>query len=549
MVWWSHEEKYVFFRMRELATSTRWELRRLPLVGTLGMLEEALAETDPSKIEKLYVEVTHHLKIHPTWQSDRYKSDTHLLVELLQEQPKQPATRRLLSYFMKRIQHEGVVRIHCRVLRDTMRRQPFPYAQVDILLSSIILELAHQGHSLQWFAAWLGSRPDWTEGFDDFLRRLEDKFGCVKQVPVRVYLQYTSTPEVHSTLLRAGFLDDNEIEADLRDKHSKFFTRGLTCVGVVQEAADPVRAAELARDRLAKVTSLFRVGRKYDPAISHDVLVFDPASKTSQLLKLPDARLRYLKVPTQWILDAFNEQTQDILLRSIYWHAIAAESTSVESKLVGLWTATEFLLPGSGNILKKVVDYVPAIIGLYAVPLMCDYIDQELNRWAQRRNKQAAVTSEERAMTKRERRLKVAHSILRGNEVIPEDEQTGDVLKGAIHQFRSLFQEKNALAAYLNQLQAEVNYDLSRIYRYRNRLVHEAVQANEIAYRLVDRLAFYWSTTISSILFALQTAPTLTVDEVLENRRESWDAYMRMLRDTVAADNLERVVCPENIFG
>ena len=135
------------------------------------------------------------------------------------------------------------------------------------------------------------------------------------------------------------------------------------------------------------------------------------------------------------------------------------------------------------------VDYVPAIIGLYAVPLMCDYIDQELNRWAQRRNKQAAVTSEERAMTKRERRLKVAHSILRGNEVIPEDEQTGDVLKGAIHQFRSLFQEKNALAAYLNQLQAEVNYDLSRIYRYRNRLVHEAVQANEIAYRLVDRLA------------------------------------------------------------
>lgn len=175
MAIWTHEQKYAFFRLRELVREGRWELRRLPLVGTLELIEESLVDVAISdkKADRVFDEVAEHLSHHPTWQSDLYRRDADTLIKSLRTEPKAPNTRLLLYYFSKRIEHDGVVSIHADVLRRTMQVQPLAYSDVDMLLSSIVLELLYQGHSLAWFSDWLGTQPNWTETFDDFLERMK----------------------------------------------------------------------------------------------------------------------------------------------------------------------------------------------------------------------------------------------------------------------------------------------------------------------------------------------------------------------------------------
>lgn len=145
-------------------------------------------------------------------------------------------------------------------------------------------------------------------------------------------------------------------------------------------------------------------------------------------------------------------------------------------------------------------------------------------------------------------RLELAKWIVENEKQAIEFADGDDVLMGAVYQLRTLLTVEGALSRYLNRLTRSVEDDLRRIYRYRNMFVHEAAQATDVARRLIDRLSFYWATTINGVLYGLRRAPKLTVEEVLTNRQQSYAAYITMIDNSTAVDVLSSIVQPPLLF-
>lgn len=561
---WSHEQKYIYFRLRRFVTESRWEMKRLPIAGTRDLIQEVLRSMEPGSKDNtalLLGELRQRLQTNPIFALPSLQRDREVLLSILGKEnaEKQPETKVLISCFFKQLNGTDLVGLHVDALRALLAQKPFPYDDVDTVLASLCLELIHSGYSLAFFKRSLGAAPDWTQTLPDYLLQIASQLKQYHHRQFSLFFKMTLPSEFVDLSAIQDVEPLTEVPVDLLgcqnlEELRSFLGTGASTVRVRRQAADVLRAAEEARTELGRLTDVFRLNRTtYDPSISDQVLVFDPLTCTCQTESVSDLPYHPIRV---LVTDFFplstspdlDPSSRDAVFRSLYWLRAAESASSPESKLVAMWIATEFLFPQRKSSLDPVLEFVPSFLQLYYVPMTMGYLSQSLDFLAKKNRSNELVLKPPRTVGTGYNH-DLAHHLLTQTRPILAAIEKDDILVRDVTTFCVMMNTRGALYQMLQDYEQQVTNDIRRIYRYRNLLVHEAALSSQTVFRCIDRLNIFTSTVLNGILYDLRRSPRLTLQEVLTSRKEACSQYKQKLEKRAAKDIMAEAVQPPLLFS
>ena len=218
-------------------------------------------------------------------------------------------------------------------------------------------------------------------------------------------------------------------------------------------------------------------------------------------------------------------------------HSIALASSDAMAGLVGMWTALECLVGGSGtdSAIDRIVRWVPPTVAARRVDkitrylaVCCHYFYGTMSArpnalfarsspyWMSVRDVCEAITGKER------------------NNLVQQ--LLKDVASHPLLRFRVYESWKNMHEPKTVQKQLEISkqrlaWHLERIYRARNMTVHMGAPPPYLL-ALIDHVQYYFSRCVYRILADLDSHPNWSVATSLEHHRQQFDFIVETLRDT-----------------
>ena len=243
--------------------------------------------------------------------------------------------------------------------------------------------------------------------------------------------------------------------------------------------------------------------------------------------------------------DTSSIRLPDQLQNALEQHAIAYSSADLK---VNLWIALETLVGRSktpSSVIGRITEYVTPCVVSYRIREQIKYISISLhdfgfNKSVPDKSGFFEYSLQENKIIPNE--LSVALAGKGGSNV--QDELCKAVLCHPLLLFRlHLFWEqlgfKKEKSRQLSdpihfKKQLEKSYQrtewqLRRIYRARNLVVHQGIEKNEFPY-LLENLKYYFSTTVQRIINEFRRHPNWTVDECFEYKRIQYKYLIHSLK-------------------
>lgn len=300
---------------------------------------------------------------------------------------------------------------------------------------------------------------------------------------------------------------------------------------VTVRAVDPVAATSLARDLL---TGVLAAQTFYLPENAHfirreNVLVDWEGGQESVPLTSVQRYLKNAKNPVQKVerlrrvTSRFDPAEQRRIGAALEHNRLAMRAPSDEARLVNLWIALESLVQhGSDSLIGDVCEHVPPVMTLaYPYQLLTSLAIQL--RFDRSAFSSTFVSSE--LMGSRGKRVDPQRLLINITkaEGHADARQLYDavahnpLLRHRIFTLRKAFSEPSRLAKLLRAHQTNIDWQLRRIYRARNQVVHQATRPLHLG-QLIQHLHTYFSTVVRTLVHADDRLDS--VFHVLENRRQ-----------------------------
>lgn len=203
------------------------------------------------------------------------------------------------------------------------------------------------------------------------------------------------------------------------------------------------------------------------------------------------------------------------VLNALEHYNLAHFSSATRVKLVNLWTATECLTGSSSSIIGAVCDLVAPIVTWRRSDKILQYTTACLNESlaAGNASKLPASVLGKSGKVSRERLLLVLSRPAGDPDLVAIFAFAAEhpLLVFRLLELWELFSSPGKLLKDLNQSQQRVRWQLYRIYRSRNLIVHEGHDTH-LTVSLLDNLHYYFSITLSRILHGMQLRPGVSVD-------------------------------------
>jgi hypothetical protein len=210
-------------------------------------------------------------------------------------------------------------------------------------------------------------------------------------------------------------------------------------------------------------------------------------------------------------------------------HALALSADHPKTAIINLWTALETITGflGAKATGARVADCIAPIIARRRVDKIATYLALSVHSMAQwdgrgidstflpaSSEKFVAPDDILRAVTGKANNPAVEYLLQRSAEY--------PLLVNRLFTVWQQFHDPKALAGSLAQSRKRVEWQISRIYRARNLLVHRGDQSR-YTWRLLRNAHYYVSSTISRVLHDLRDQPRWTVDTSLVHQQQRYD--------------------------
>lgn len=565
---WSHEQKYAYFRLRELLSFNRWELFRPTVIGITALVDEALTvlgiygDEGRDHPKHILEELTTRLRDSVLFHGTGYSQDVkylNLLANTLKN-IKKPTNRDIdpilsaLQAFKGKLKRLKTTKEIVFALRELFAQKPNPaYHEIDELLVSLVNEIASDGFSTEYIAEWLREHMFHWYGFEEYFINLIEfleahptkEFTCY----FRLQIPEDRTPrnfEAYGVKIQAYQTDQNQ--------PIQFLKEGGWIAEVRVYSRDQFRALQEGRSLVKQFAGLFQItnisadktvsSKSYVCAQGDGSIVECSVYKPSilQAKNLP----KFLDVQAQ---EGANWSSSAVIRDAAYWFHGANEAPNQHMRLISLWTVLELLMDIRGDtIAERVLKYVPPFLKLYHVPVMVDFLQSEFVKWAITIDGELVVEAAASAEETLHNKVAFAKFIVENHGVILPNLGNRDVLKRRLRSFVHLMENSQGFKEYLENYTFEVECDLRRSYRYRNWLVHRVVVTSHTLDKTLDRLSYYVRTVINGILQALITSPSLSIKDVLICKYETCQHYLDPCKDKRPVDIIEHIVNPKSLF-
>ena len=312
---------------------------------------------------------------------------------------------------------------------------------------------------------------------------------------------------------------------------------------------DPEAARHAAEQRLSEVfASLNLYGVEDQYGVNHpDVLVIgadDGKRVVSQsrtgVSYLSNTRMRRERAERLFrVQERLGRDDSAQLMSALQYHRLALTSTSDEARFMNLWVALEAMCQGGeGSIIGRVCKRVPPVVALSnarkTLTSLAKYVrflwnDGDKDRFL------ALFPGSREDQLRPEDLLRVL--------LLPDgDPELGELTRLVLRHplichrlFRAhshLLDGPEAVAGGLDRSRQNVEWQIQRIYRVRNEIVHRGRSRPPQLRPLTQHLHSYLIKTVQSVVFELDRQPRWTIRDALEHQERLFNHLRTFLRST-----------------
>ncbi|OWZ83366.1 hypothetical protein CDO51_09100 [Natranaerobius trueperi] len=498
---------------------------------------------------------------HPIFEHGQLKDESVHLRKALTSSNNRESLEPIISSLVKKIENYSLIRYHIDAIKliysDSSKRK---YHKIDRLLESLLCELLNEGHSVRYLHNWSKGVSMSEKTFHEFLDSIIDNLGPEKRQEYQCYLSF-ELPKDGSPVKSFNNIIYLERPDDCNDdRWGGFFDSDFDYASVKVDASDFQYAADLAGyvlENFLKTIDLCNRSksgkeRAYDPSIMTEILVITKDNQVHKTRRVKAYGPIELKNVADFIklMDfqrPINTNTYQKINRAVYW-SVQSNQPYIEASLTNLWSSMESLFSDfDGRIIDRLTRFVPYYWGMYYMEtytgVMRNHLRQLERQYKHQDGHVLAAVSKEEDFSKNN----VAEFLVNNYEELLALCERADVFKRLLTDYVSLWIDEGKLYRRIKRISKEAQFDLQRIYRLRNKLVHQAYIAPIEMASNVKQLQFYFKITMNNIIFNYTRCPKLTMEEILITKEESYKQYLETIKGDVNGQ-FDEIIYPKHLY-
>jgi len=572
MAHWTHEQKYFLMLWRKLPM-----LPMLPPIHgrimSLSALFESLVEylkwehsyAQPHRLA-IIKEVREYLKSTNLLSDDNFKDDYEDLLVAFSLDISQSAHRLSLSEIVislrLKISTFSIWKLYSSACRRIFASPNIRYHQLDDLASAWICELGTQGYSMRFIQDWAKSIHLGTMSFDEFIKRMEVELdGSTRRYTS--YVRFETSNSLPDTIAYQRTLSMFDPSDWCHGECKAYFEESGKFAKITLEACDSFSAAQNSVRQVmqyARDLSLLNPDPNYKPDPTASTVVLEHAAngivtieKESLLLLRLDNVKRLMEIANR---DDFNEETYARIAQVLYW-ATHHSATNPEAQLAQTWTAMESLF-SSARFTGSATDQIGKHIRFFSsLAYMSTYTQSIAGMLRQSKAKlqeqlgsiAEAATSIDLSNSLKVSRYELAQLLIEHGDVLIQAAQKDDILKRMLSDYLDCMKTPHRLSKRLtDEHSVKVLSDITQVYRYRNKFVHQGYIGGSTVRFAMERLQYYIKATLETLIFAFSMNPQLEISQLLTVIERRHEHHMRWLKSAAPNSDVKRTIQPTWLY-
>jgi hypothetical protein len=231
-----------------------------------------------------------------------------------------------------------------------------------------------------------------------------------------------------------------------------------------------------------------------------------------------------------------SDKDKERLQTSLQYHKLFLQSKSDDLRLVNLWIALESLFLGEeGKIIVKILEYIPKINTTNYIYRQLRAITISMGEYWKKSD-----TEEIRKKLIQSNKYRFGAydllKILLNNDEELEKKFTELIISNPLLLFRierystQYFKNKKSLKSFLESHKLHIEWQIQRIYRARNQIVHKGLCPSGIRL-LIKHLHSYLILAMHNIVHDLKNNNDWNLGEALESRSLLYDHFIEVLKE------------------
>ncbi|MBF1802358.1 hypothetical protein [Alloalcanivorax profundimaris] len=236
--------------------------------------------------------------------------------------------------------------------------------------------------------------------------------------------------------------------------------------------------------------------------------------------------------------------------RSAELHALALASDSSENQMINLWIALESLIPSKGEAndksnIEHVVDSIVPFINLeYICSLVLSFV-RDMWRWDSRNFKNALKGISGSDVLSKTVKILALDEFNESKDIIRESCR-GYVWLGLRFEYiLTIFHSPKSVSDALEAHKVRVGWQIRRIYRARNMMVHEGITPTYIDV-LIEHAHDYLDCVMNGVMRLASKANTLNaIDQAFKMAEINYKSYrdgLRVKNENFSQENIEQKI-------
>lgn len=336
-----------------------------------------------------------------------------------------------------------------------------------------------------------------------------------------VYIKFTSRKDIAKINESLGIKLQNEafLQNNSSDLYKEFQSQpGNICCHLEHiEALDFMAATRIAIEKLTWLRNLVRYEfRKTEFKISPKIFVMDESDKTEFMDYIEQRPLGFISTGSfgkfRYYLESWGKAlnladkrldgpSREKLINSFQFFRMGLDSESLESKFIHTWIALEYLMKRGehGSIISLLQQFLPKVIATKYFGKILINLSADLKRL-----KVPIDVLEKNNLTVEKGKIKLESLFNVLSDITTSQKLCDDIanplLIERISKLSTIFSDsKNMRERFINH-RNDLEWNLQRIYRLRNKIIHSAKTSMNI-YQLESNLTYYFTVLFEIVLF------------------------------------------------
>jgi len=318
---------------------------------------------------------------------------------------------------------------------------------------------------------------------------------------------------------------------------------------LIVEAPDPHSAVHSTLKSISLLQNIVRYEyRSKEFKISPQFLVYDDTNKNVYLNPSIQRPLGFISAGKDHRFEKYIESfdnlqevskrkidkdSVDRIINSFHYFRLSLDSAEPETRFLLNWIAFEYLIKINLNkgLIEKVVSYIPKLfVTQYLNKLLKDFAS---NLFRLRCDRKILSSIGIKTNSTKQFELTLLFEALRDSSKLPVIIKSNDtpLFEIRVIELNNLLKDAQSIESKLKEHLEDVQWNLQRIYRVRNKIVHSA-STNLNLTQLDGNLTYYYTTLLNNIIYnSINAKENTTLDAIYLNFESVYEYLLSMIKN------------------